>query len=330
MAIANNEIIFRSGLTEIHVEPEAHTMGYVSALFIADAMKKAAERGERPMLWLMAAPSGFAFYDAFVELVRNDNDLADICHQAAWFQFDDYPIPRDDPRFPITFRYLLENRFFDPLRKACGRLEDVFLLEIGSKDDQRICDEYAQLLIESAENPKNYLIQLKGIGMDGHWGFHSHEISLYAPPSIIRVDMNDANIHQQKIDWPQYFRETSDVPRYAFTCNVQLFMKARMIVDVVPQASKIYSVLAAYGNDMISNNIPSSLLKTHPNSYAFLTQDSAWALLKYREEISQNKFAKISHEVLHRLESIWKSDNRKIEEVNIRIMRSVLSELEML
>jgi len=328
--MADNEMHFRAGLTEIHVERDAEAMGRATASFIAGAMKEAVARGERPALWLMAAPSGFAFYGAFVELARRDAALAAICRQAAWFQFDDYPVPRGDPRFPITFRHLLETRFFGPLREACGAIKDVHLLEIGGADDERVCEEYASLLIETAENPRNCLIQLKGIGMDGHWGFHGHETPLDAAPAVMKVAMNEANLHQQKLDWPGYFRGNDDLPRYACTCNVQLFLKARIIVDNVPQASKLYSVLAAYGNEEVCGRIPSSALKIHPHSQAFLTRESAGALLEYRKEVARDPAAKISPSLLSRLDAVWESEDKISQADNIAAARAVLSELGML
>jgi 6-phosphogluconolactonase/glucosamine-6-phosphate isomerase/deaminase len=321
---------FRAGLTEIRVERDEAAMGAATARFIASAMKRAAERGERPALWLMAAPSAFAFYAAFAELASKDSELAALCREAAWFQFDDYPIGRGDPRFPITFRHLLETRFFGPMERICGRLKGLRLLEIGGPDDDRVCADYARSILEIAEDPRRCLIQLKGIGMDGHWGFHGHETPLDAAPAVIRVAMNAANIHQQKLDWPEYFREDADLPRYARTCTVSLFMKARVIVDDVPQASKIYSVLAAYGNDKVRGCIPSSALKTHPDSHAFLTRDSAWALMEYRRALALDPEARLNPSILGRLDALWSSDPPAARAAASRSMRAALEELGML
>jgi 6-phosphogluconolactonase/glucosamine-6-phosphate isomerase/deaminase len=277
----------------------------------------------------MAAPSGFAFYSAFAQIAAKDPDLAGLCRDATWFQFDDYPICRGDPRFPITFRHLLQTKFFKPLERACGRLKDVCLLEIGTDSDDRVCSEYANRILEKAEDPRYCLIQLKGIGMDGHWGFHCHETPLDLPPAIMSVAMNAANIHQQRLDWPEYFRDDGDVPKYARTCNVSLFLKARIIVDNVPQASKIYSVLATYGNDRVSPKIPSSAIKAHPRSHAFLTRDSASVLMEYRRALSRDPAAKLSPPLLERLEAVWNSDDSEGRNVSILEMRTALEDLGM-
>jgi 6-phosphogluconolactonase/glucosamine-6-phosphate isomerase/deaminase len=321
---------FKVGGTKVRVERDAKTMGAKTAALVASAMSEAARAGKKPALWLMAAPSGFAFYDAFVEMCERDAGLAAICKDTLFFQFDDYPVPRGDARFPITFRHLLETRFFAPLVKVCGPLPGVRLLEIGTKDDARVCAEYAEKLLRAAADPAITLIQLKGIGMDGHWGFHGSETPLDTAPGIVRVEMNSANVHQQRLDWPEYFKRDEDVPRYACTCDVALFLKADLIVDNVPQSTKAYSVLATYGNELVIPEVPSTALKTHKNSYAFLTEDSASALLEYRSLRESKPEAKLPAPLLKRLEALWDSGDPRSRDANSEEMRHVLKKLGMI
>jgi 6-phosphogluconolactonase/glucosamine-6-phosphate isomerase/deaminase len=330
MEDTGRDCAFTVGLTTVSVERDAAAMGKAAASLVADAIMTAAARGEKPALWLMAAPSGFAFYEAFVALASKDRKLATICREATWYQFDDYPIGRGDPSFPVTFRHLLESRFFKRLTEICGSLAGVRLLEIGEGDDERVSSDYARMILDTAEDPASCLIQLKGIGMDGHWAFHGSETPLDAPPAVMKVAINDANIHQQKIDWPEFFREDADVPAWAWTCNVSLLMKAKIIVDCVPQASKMYSVLATYGNDMVTGSIPSSAIKSHSKSHAFLTRDSASALLEYRRARDLDPKAKLSPALERRLEALWEGGDPRSRASNIAAMRRVLRELGML
>lgn len=321
---------FLAGLTTVNVEKDAATMGAKSALLIADTMKSAFRSGRKAALWLMAAPSGFAFYDAFIGLCARDKELARLCRDASYFQFDDYPVARGDKRFPITFRHLLETRFFGPLAAVCGPLPGIRLLEIGTKADEKVAEEYAERLLRIADDPSTFLIQLKGIGMDGHWGFHGDETPLETPPAIMKVGMNKANIHQQKLDWPEYFVKDGDVPTHAFTGNVALFLKADLIVDNVPQASKAYSVLATYGTDAIVPEVPSSAVKQHPASHAFLTRDSASTLLEFRALQARNFSAALSPDMIEKLEKLWESGNPEARSENIEKMHKVLGVLGML
>ncbi len=318
---------FFAGATKVHVLPDAASMGLASARLALEAMHEAHLAGKKPVLWLMAAPSGFAFYRAFVDLCAANPAYAALCAETEFFQFDDYPIARGDRRFPITFRHLLESRLFEPLERVVGELKGIHLLELGQGDEHQVAEAYARRLLAIAEDPKTFLVQLKGIGMDGHWGFHGSETPLDRAPGIIRVPMNEANIHQQMLDWPEYFHKESDVPRHAYTCDVALFLKARLIIDNVPQTSKMYSVLATYGTDEVIQDIPSSAIKRHPNSHAFLTADSAAALLELRRIRAHDPAAHLSEEWLRRLDALWGSEDTESAARNIAIMRRVLRKL---
>jgi hypothetical protein len=78
----------------------------------------------------MAASSAFAWYDAFVEDCCTDDEFVSIVAQTEFFQFDDYPISRTDPQFPVTLRHLLEIRFFDRLGPARPPEEHIHKLEL--------------------------------------------------------------------------------------------------------------------------------------------------------------------------------------------------------
>lgn len=325
-----SDMDFWAGSTKVHVLSDAERMGEASARFALESMQSARREGKRPVLWLMAAPSGFAFYQALVSLCAANPEYASVCAEAQYFQFDDYPVARGDRRFPITFRHLLESQLFAPLAKVVGGLSDIHLLELGNGDEDSVAERYTELLLEAASNPEAFLVQLKGIGMDGHWGFHGSETPLDRAPGIIRVPMNEANIHQQMLDWPAYFRKEADVPRHAYTCDVALFLKAHLIIDNVPQRSKMYSVLATYGTDDVIQDIPSSAIKRHPNSHAFLTEDSAAALLELRRIRAQNPAARLSEDWQRKLDALWDSNDAESSRRNVAAMHRVLHKLSLL
>lgn len=321
---------FFAGYTIIHVMQNADSMGLASAKLALQTMQKAMKAGRKPALWLMAAPSGLAFYRAFVDLCAIDPEYAALCRETEFFQFDDYPISRNDRRFPITFRNLLESYFFKPLAQTVGPLKNIHLLELGNGDEEEAAKRYAEKLISVADDPKKFLVQLKGIGMDGHWGFHGSETPLDRSTGIIRVPMNEANIHQQMLDWPEYFPAEADVPRYAYTCDVSLFLRAHLIIDNVPQRSKMYSVLATYAIDEVIQDIPSTAIKQHPKSYAYLTMDSAGALLELKRLRENDSHAKLPEEWIRKLDALWDSDDIESSTRNIAMMREVLKYLKII
>ncbi len=310
----------QSGKTVLNIVKDEMAMGSEAAVLAMKSLKEASLAGKRTVLWMMAAPTGFTFYKSFVELAAQDKDFRQVLSATEFFQFDDYPVARSDHRFPITFRHLLETYFFGPLEKIVGRLPGKHLLEMtGTDSDARVIATYEEALKNRLADAGTYVLEIKGIGMDGHWGFHGSETPLQDPPRMMQVPMNRLNIQQQMLDWPQYFPNAEAVPREAVTANVALFMQSDRVIDLVPQEGKAFAVLATYGPKGISPLVPSSKLKDHPDSHAFLTEKASWAL---REYVSGGK---LTDEMVARLKGIWKNDaNQELQRHNEHLMVEIL------
>lgn len=320
-----------SGSVKINIVKNKLLMGKMTVDYIAKVIKEKYIQGKMIVLWLMAAPSAFPFYKALIEKTKEDKFLQEVIKKTYFFQFDDYPIPRKNKKFCITFRYLLENNLFIPLKNICGELPYIHFLELtGTEKDKEIAKHYKEGLF-SIRKQDSYILQLKGIGMDGHWGFHGSETPLDMPPDMIPVLMNKQNIHQQRIDWPQLFPNIEDVPKIAYTFNVNAFLLSDEIIDNVPQSTKEFAVLATYGTEDIINEIPSSALKKHRSAQAYITEEAAKALIEFKEGRSKNKDYKLSNTTLNRLKDLWKDDaNQQYSQQNIKLMEEVLRKINII
>ena len=305
-------------------------MGSRAADQVVEELLYAVAEEKRPVLWLMAAPSGFAFYDSLLQKAEQEAPVRHLLEGIPVYQFDDYPIPRRSDRFPVTFRHLLEERLVTPLGARAGVTVDWHPLELteSSTLNSEITEAYQTELLELLRDPAVRVVEVKGIGMDGHWGFHGAETPLDSPAGMMRVPMNPENITQQMIDWPEYFPSREDVPKYAYTCNVAMFMQAQAVIDVVPQRTKEYSVLATYGTEAILNEIPSSALKEHPRATSFLTEAAAGALREFREISPNATPKKLPLKTLGRLTSLWDNPDdpegaaRSVEEM-MKVLRKL-------
>ena len=317
-----------SGLVRVFVTRDEAVMGRLTAEHFVRRLKSQLDAGVPVALWLMAAPSAFAFYRELLRLAASDELLRVILREADYFQFDDYPIRRESPQFPTTFRHLLESYLYQPLASLCGSLPGVHALELtGTAKDRDVQTAYRDAILQRKDRGV-YLLQLKGIGMDGHWGFHGAETPLDLEPGMINVTINSQNVRQQMLDWPDFFRTSADVPRTACTFNVPMFLLANEIVDNVPQASKMFSVLTTYGTDTVVGEVPSSALKRHPCARAYVTAAAAEVLLAYRAGAPA---AVLDATVLDRLRSIWRDPAQPESEArNIAWMESVLRKMGML
>jgi len=197
-------------------------MGLASAIAIAaEQCRLVAERGETS-LQLMAAPSAFPFYEAYVGLARLSSELQQAIGRTHFFQFDDYLLPA---HHQASFRFLLTHSLFGPLEDWYDASK-VHFFEPDIGDPADACEAYTELLLEHGP----YLM-LKGQGEDGHWGFHQPGIPVEGEPEFITVEMNEMNVAQQMRDHPTLFREPEDVPSEAYTANVPLFMRTRELIE---------------------------------------------------------------------------------------------------
>jgi glucosamine-6-phosphate deaminase len=268
------------GLT-FHVYARPEDMGAASAHALADRQIELAQRQDSIGFMVMAAPSAFAFYDAYTERARRDANLRAALHKTDFFQFDDYPLPA---AHPATFRYLLDKHFISRVRALVPEVR-FHPLNVDARDAGAVCVQYTERVLASGPD-----LQLKGVGENGHWGFHEPGVPLDGPPAFIRVALSEENAAQQLRDHPALFRTPADVPAAAYTANVALFLRTRVCIeDNVPQASKAFALLAAYGSDIVDMAVPSSALKRHPCAVVRTTTAAAWALEEYvaREIVSR-------------------------------------------
>lgn len=260
------------GIT-FHVYARPEDMGAASAQALADRQVELAQRQDSIGFMIMAAPSAFPFYKAYLARACEDAALRDAIRKTDFFQFDDYPLPASHP---ATFRYLLETHLFSRLRAIVPKVR-FHPLNVDAADAATVCARYTERVLASGPD-----LQLKGVGENGHWGFHEPGVPLDQPPAFIRVALSEENAAQQLRDHPALFHKPEDVPSAAYTANVSLFLRTRVCIeDNVPQASKAFALLAAYGSDVVDAVVPSSALKQHPDAVVRTTEAAAWALEDY-------------------------------------------------
>ena len=282
------ETFEQSGLP-IHVYKTPEAMGAASAQALSQKLIDLAATQDTVGFLIMAAPSAYGFYNAFLSMTAESPALQDTLKRTHFFQFDDYPLPAEHP---ASFRYLLNNSFFNQLNQWCPS-ENIHPFNLDAGAPEAVCAEYTKTVLESGLD-----VQLKGVGENGHWGFHEPFVPLEGDPAYISVDLSEENVHQQMRDHPTLFTQESDVPRIAYTANVSLFMQTKhLLEDNIPQASKGFALVAGYGNDTVHAAVPTSALKKHDNAVVRTTQAAAQELIAFR------KAGKVSQESFERMET---------------------------
>ena len=115
-----------------------------------------------------------------------------------------------------------------------------------------------------------------GIGENGHIAFNDPPAD-FTTGEAYKVVTLDRRCREQQVG-EGWFRTIDEVPAEAITMCVKEIMKSKHIVSAVPhevKAEAIYNTITG----RISQDVPATILKTHPDWNLFVDKDSASKLL---------------------------------------------------
>ena len=241
----------------IHVYRTPEEMGNEAARLIAEKLNAAiAQKGEARLL-LSTGASQFEMMDA---LIHMPVDFAKV----TMFHLDEYVA------LPVThiasFRKYLQERFVDkvPLKEA------VFVNGEGD-----IEANIAELTARLKEAPID--VGAIGIGENGHIAFNDPPADFDTEASYKVVNLDERCKRQQVGEG--WFATVDDVPKQAISMTVKQIMACDSIVSVVPHAVKAEAVKNTLERD-VTNLVPATIMKTHPDFNLFLDSESAAGFMK--------------------------------------------------
>ena len=241
----------------IHVYRTPEEMGNEAARLIAEKLNAAiAQKGEARLL-LSTGASQFEMMDA---LIHMPVDFAKV----TMFHLDEYVA------LPVThiasFRKYLQERFVDkvPLKEA------VFVNGEGDVEAN-----IAAITARIKEAPID--VGVIGIGENGHIAFNDPPADFDTEASYKVVNLDERCKRQQVGEG--WFATVDDVPKQAISMTVKQIMACDSIVSVVPHAVKAEAVKNTLERD-VTNLVPATIMKTHPDFNLFLDSESAAGLMK--------------------------------------------------
>ena len=241
----------------IHVYKTPEEMGAEAAQLIAQKLNAAiAQKGEARLL-LSTGDSQFEMMDA---LTRMPVDFSKV----TMFHLDEYVA------LPVThiasFRKYLQERFVDkvPLKEA------VFVNGEGDVEAN-----IAEITARIKEAPID--VGVIGIGENGHIAFNDPPADFDTEASYKVVNLDERCKRQQVGEG--WFATVDDVPKQAISMTVKQIMACESIVSVVPHAVKAEAVKNTLERD-VTNLVPATIMKTHPDFNLFLDSESAAGFMK--------------------------------------------------
>ena len=235
---------------EVRICKDALSLGQSAARYSARVINRAVEAGREARIILSTGQSQFETLEA---LVREDVDWSRV----TMFHLDEYvDLPEEHV---ASFRKYLKERFISKVPLKAFHL-------VEGKADQ--LPALSKLL---GERPID--LGLIGIGENGHIAFNDPPCDFDTDEPYIIVDLNETCKKQQVGEG--WFSSVDDVPRQAVSMSCRQILKCRTIVSAVPHKQKAVAVRNTLYSKVITNTVPATLLKTHPDFHLFLDVESA-------------------------------------------------------
>lgn len=116
-------------------------------------------------------------------------------------------------------------------------------------------------------------VALVGIGENAHIAFNDPPADFETDKAYIIVNL-DQTCKQQQVN-EGWFGSLDEVPAQAISMTVPQILKSRTIVTIVPGIRKGDAIQMTLSAETVTNLVPATILKTHPDWNLFLDGDSA-------------------------------------------------------
>lgn len=236
----------------IDISDNADELGMRAAEKIASLIEEAINKKGKARIILS---TGMSQFETLSHLITYDLPWDKV----EMFHLDEY-VGLDESH-PASFRKYLKERFVSKVNlKAAYFVEGV--------------DAIPSLTRELRKEEID--VGVIGIGENGHIAFNDPPAD-FTTGEAYKVVTLDRRCREQQVG-EGWFRTIDEVPAEAITMCVKEIMKSKHIVSAVPhevKAEAIYNTITG----RISQDVPATILKTHPDWNLFIDKDSASKLL---------------------------------------------------
>ncbi len=235
---------------EIRICDDRYALGKSAAVHTAMLINKAIDAKGSARIVLSTGASQF---DTIAALVNEKVDWSRV----EMFHLDEYiDLPETHP---ASFRKYLKEKFVSKV----SELKAVNFVE-GTRENIKYLSEEI--------NKKPVDVGLIGIGENAHIAFNDPPADFDTEEPYIVVDLNDTCKKQQVGEG--WFATVNDVPKQAVSMSVRQILKCENIISCVPYAVKASAVYNTLKGE-VSNNVPATILKTHPSFTLYIDRESA-------------------------------------------------------
>lgn len=240
------------------ISATSQEMGKRAAEKVAELIRETVREKGKARLLVSTGQSQFEFFE---EITAMDIPWESV----EIFHLDEYiglPITH-----PASFRKYLKERFIDKIGPAQMHYIS------GEGDIAAVIDEVTESIRKSPID-----IGIIGIGENGHIAFNDPPADFETKAAYHVVSLDERCRMQQVGEG--WFGSLEEVPRQAISATVPQILSCRTIVSIVPHKVKAEAVRNTLEAPAVTNLIPATALREHPQWYLYLDADSASLLKK--------------------------------------------------
>lgn len=229
-------------------------LGRAAGLEIAQRLKRVLQEQNQAVVIFAAAPS----QNETLDILREVEDID--WRRVVALHMDEYVgLP---PSAPQLFGCYLRERIWDTVNPG-----SVHFLNGNTSNLADECQRYSDLLrLHPAD------IVCGGIGENGHLAFNDPHVADFTDTSLVKVVELDVACRRQQVH-DGCFAHLRVVPTQALTLTIPAIIQARWFYCMVPGNTKTHAVKATL-LDPISENVPATIIRTHPRATLFIDEDS--------------------------------------------------------
>lgn len=237
---------------DVRIYENSMELGANAAELIAAKLRDAIKEKGNARIILSTGASQF---DMFKHLVKMDVEWDKV----VMFHLDEYiGLPETHP---ASFRKYLHERFADILPVTAHFVNT----------DGDIEKNLEELTTELRKEPID--VGVIGIGENGHIAFNDPPADFETKEAYKVVNLDEKCRMQQVGEG--WFTSLEDTPVQAVSMTPYQIMQCKCIVSVVPDRRKADAIKRTLESKEVTNQIPATLLKTHPEWYLYLEKESA-------------------------------------------------------
>ena len=237
---------------KISISQTSKELGVQAADYSAKILNRCILETGKARLLLSTGKSQF---DTIEALIRQDVDWTKV----EMFHLDEYIGISED--HPAGFRKYLKDRFLSKVTIGAAHLIN---------GDGDLHEEIRDLTAAIRKDPID--LALIGIGENAHIAFNNPPAD-FDTREAYRIVALDKKCREQQVG-EGWFSSVDEVPKLAISMTVHQIMRSKTIVSGVPFAVKAEAIKKMVEND-VTDQIPATILKTHPQFALFLDRDSS-------------------------------------------------------